>query len=269
MDKTNDKPLVSIIILNYKRAGLVRECVKGIVRFVEVPYEIIVVDNNSHDDIDQKISDFGNVKLIKATANRGFAAGNNLGIKQARSEFIMIVNPDIAVLEGAVEAMVSFLKENKSAGMVVPQLLNPDGQVQMSVMRFPNLLMPLYRRTPLGKTSFGQKKLDWYLMRDWDHQSVAEIDWALGACMMVRQEALVEVGLMDERYFLYVEDTDWCRRFWQAGWKIYYLPQAKMIHYHARESAGKIFSKLNLVHLLSWSKYFWKFRQTPLPKKSD
>ncbi len=268
MDKV-EKPVVSIVILNYKRAGLVKQCIKGIVKLAAVPYEIIVVDNNSQDDIEKVVDQFYQVRLIKAKKNRGFAAGNNLGIKQAQGEFIMIINPDIAVLEGSIEAMVQFLEQHPEAGMVVPQLLNPDGSIQMSVMRFPTLLIPLYRRTWLERTKKGQSKLDWYLLREWDHQSIREIEWALGACMMVRRQALNEVGLMDERYFLYVEDTDWCRRFWQQGWKIYYLPSAKMVHYHARESAGKFLSKLNIVHLISWFKYFWKFRKDNTPSLID
>jgi len=265
-----DSIKLSIVILNYKTAGLVKQCLKGL-RLVKInfPYEVIVVDNNSHDDIRSIITqDFMEVKLISAPRNSGFATGNNLGIKQTQGEFIMILNPDIAVLAGSLEKMIKFLESHNKLGMVVPKLLNPDRSLQYSTWRFPPLLMPIYRRTFLGKTKKAQKILDWYLMKDKDHDVNRPVAWALGACMMVKREALEDVGLFDERYFLYVEDTDWCRRFWQKNWRIYYVADAKMIHYHMRESAEKFFSRLNFIHLTSWLKYFWKFKGQPKVKIS-
>lgn len=261
---------LSIIILNYKTAGLVKYCLKGLynLKFI-FTYEVIVVDNNSGDNIEAILkNDFREVKFIPAAKNQGFAAGNNLGITQARGELIMLLNPDIAVLAGSVEKMMTFLDSHQAVGMVVPKLLNPDRSLQYSTWRFPTLLMPIYRRTFLGRTNKARQVLDWYLMKDKDHDIDQPIAWALGACMLVKRRAIEEVGLLDERYFLYVEDTDWCRRFWQAGWQVYYLAESKMVHYHMRESAEKFFSRLNFIHLTSWLKYFWKFKNSPKIKIS-
>lgn len=257
-----DSVRLSIVILNYKTAGLVKQCLKGLkAMHSNFSYEIIVVDNNSQDNIKLILDkDFKDVKFIEAKRNKGFAAGNNLGIKQAQGRLIMILNPDIAVLEGSLNKMMEFLEAHDNVGMVVPKLLNPDRSLQYSTWRFPPLLMPIYRRTFLGKTKPAQKVLDWYLMKDKGHDKNQPIAWALGACMMIKREAIKDVGLFDERYFLYVEDTDWCRRFWLKGWQIYYVSDAKMIHYHMRESAERFFSKLNFIHLTSWLKYFWKFK---------
>jgi len=251
---------LSIIILNYKSAGLVKQCLLGL-RLVQlnIPHEIIVIDNNSKDSIREVLKKFPEVRPIYLEKNKGFAAGNNAGIKAAKGRYILLLNPDIAVLAGAIEKMVLFLEKHPRSGMVVPQLLNPDRSVQMSVMKFPKFLMPLYRRTAFGKSRRAQGILDDYLMSDWNHTDTRRIDWALGACLLVKREAVDDVGFLDERYFLYVEDTDWCRRFWEKRWEIYYVHDAQMVHYHMRESASKFFSRLNLIHILSWLKYFSKF----------
>lgn len=257
-----DQIKLSIIILNYRSAGLVKQCLKGIEKYlINISYEIIVVDNNSPDKLLNLPELFPQIKFILLSKNKGFAAGNNAGIKVAKGNFILILNPDIAVLPGSIEKMITYLLEHKKVGMVVPQLLNPDRTIQFSVMRFPKWWLPILRRTFLGNFTWAAKWLNWYLYKDWDHLTVKKVDWALGACLLVKREALLQVGLFDERYFLYVEDTDWCRRFWQKGWEIIYLPSAQLIHYHMRESAEKFFSKINFIHFISWLKYFWKFRK--------
>lgn len=254
---------LSIVILNYRSAGLVKQCIKGIYQ-ARPPgdFEIIVVDNHSRDDMGRIVQEFfPEVVFVPLAKNVGFAAGNNAGIRRARGEYVMILNPDIAVLPGSLEKMTAFLDRHTRVGMVVPQLLNPDRSIQYSVMRFPTFFLPLYRRTFLGNVPKIKKILSWYLMNDWDHASDRAVEWALGACMMVRRAALDQVGLFDEQFFLYVEDTDWCRRFWEKGWKIFYLSGSRMVHYHMRESAERFFSRLNIIHIVSWLKYFWKYRK--------
>lgn len=252
---------LSIIILNYRSAGLVKQCIRGIENNLKnINYEIIVVDNNSPDKLLNLPEIFPQVKFIFLSSNKGFAAGNNAGLVAAQGNFILLLNPDIAVLEGSIEKMVIYLRQNENVGMVVPQLLNPDKTIQFSVMRFPKWWLPILRRTFLGNSQWATKWLDWYLYKDWDHLTVKKIDWALGACLLVKREAIAKVGLLDQRYFLYVEDTDWCRRFWQNGWEIVYLPTAQLVHYHMRESAENFFSKINFIHFFSWLKYFWKFK---------
>ncbi len=252
---------LSIIILNFRSAGLVKQCLKGLTNHItNLNYEVIVVDNNSGDNLKNLVNLYPAVKFIFLPHNKGFAAGNNVGIKNSQGDLILILNPDIAVLTGSIEKMVDYLSTHNSVGMVVPQLLNPDKTIQSSVMRFPKWWLPILRRTFFGKLNWSQKWLDWYLYKDWNHLNQQTIDWALGACLLVKRTAVDQVGLFDERYFLYVEDTDWCRRFWEHNWEIVYLPEAKMVHYHMRESAENFFAKLNFIHFASWLKYFWKFR---------
>jgi GT2 family glycosyltransferase len=256
---------LSIIILNYQTKNLVKYCIKGIKSLnLNLDYEIIVVDNASYDRTFEMIrEEFSGVKFIQAKENRGYAAGNNLGIKQARGKYILLLNPDIVILENAIEKMYQFMENHSEAGLIGPKLNSPDGTLQETCYRFPKFIIPLYRRTFLGKLPFIKKHLDHFLMKDYDHQIARQVDWLQGSCLMARVKAVQEVGLLDERFFTYVEDTDWSRRFWQKGWQVWYLPEAKMIHYHEQASAGgllNIFKKSARIHIASWLKYFWKYR---------
>jgi len=256
---------LSIVILNYNTKGLLKQCLKGILSLdLSSEHEIIVVDNKSPDKSAEMVKEFfPQVKVLQTNKNGGCAFGYNRGIKAASGKYIFIMNTDIAILDNSLNILHQFMEKTPEAGMAVPKLVNPDGSIQYSCMKFPKFLYFVYRRTPLGRLPMVKKKLDDYLMVDWDHNSDKEIDWAIGGAMFVRKEAIDKVGLMDERFFMYLEDTDWCRRFWQVGQKIYYVANAKMVHYHRRQSAdygiGGVFTKTAQAHIASWFKYFIKY----------
>ncbi len=259
---------LSIVILNYKSKGLVKQCVKTIGLAAPKPsYEIIVVDNDSRDGTGEMLAAlFPHVKFIQSPANLGYAAGNNLGIKAATGRYVVIMNPDITVRPGSFEAMVAFMDLNPDVGIMGPKLVHPDGSLDASCYRFPEYAIPVYRRTPLGRLPAGKRAVASYLMEDYDHETTRDVDWLLGATLMVRREALDAVGLLDERFFLYFEDTDWCRRFWKAGWRVVYFTGANMVHYHERLSAQGSWlvsplRKSTRIHIASCIKYFAKWRQ--------
>lgn len=276
---------LSIIILNYKTKGLVKQCIKGIdLLNLKLDYEIIVVDNGSNDScvemirqnyiVNKDVNFKGQIKLIESKENVGYTAGNNLGIKKARGEYILILNPDITVLKDAIETMIKFLKENPKVGMVGPKLINPDGTIQYSCYQFPRWYTPILRRTILGKLPFAKKILRRYLLMDWDHNQNRRVEWLLGSGTMIKREALEKVGLMDERFFLYYSDIDWCRRFWQDDFAVYYLALAEMVHYHQRLSAEvpgirSIFSKVTRIHISDAIKYFAKYLGAKVPKITE
>jgi GT2 family glycosyltransferase len=256
---------LSIIILNYHSVGLVKQCLRGIVLAKpNLDYEVIVVDNASNDNCREVLArDFSEVVYLQLKFNRGYAVGNNAGLKQARGEYLLILNPDIAILPGSLEQLVKFMDEHPKTGLAGPRLVNPDGSLQYSTYNFPYFWLPLFRRTLLGKLSFINKWLKHYQMLDWDHKNNKTVDWLLGACLIVRAQAMQKVGLLDERYFLYVEDTDWCRRFWQTGWEVWYAAEVEIVHYHERLSAqatfGAFFRRITWIHIASWLKYFLKW----------
>lgn len=283
---------LSIIILNYKSKGLLKQCLKGVILSQpKIDYEIIVVDNNSgdksleitrglltkdyfskHEKLIGKEIIIPPFKTIQSPVNGGFSAGNNIGIKASEAQYFMILNPDIAIVPGVIEKMVEYMDANREVGIVGPKLLNPDKTVQYSCRRFPNYLVPLFRRTAFGKLSFAKKLVEKYLMIDFDHNKTIEVDWLFGACLVVRRSATDKIGLLDERYFMYFEDMDYCRRFWENGYKIIYLSDVEIIHYHAQYSSEKegilgILSRGGQIHLISGLKYFLKYRGKKFEKR--
>ena len=286
---------LSIIILNYKQKGLVKQCIKGILAArPNLDYEIIVVDNNSGDGcleavrelfrpneevtsenlsiLDKVKPALPNLLTIQAENNGGFAVGNNLGIRQSNGKYVLILNPDVAIVAGGLEKMVDFMNQHEKIGMVGPKLINPDGSIQESCRRFPSWPVPFFRRTILGRLPQGRRMLDYYLMEDWDHGSNRPVDWLFGACLLVRRVALEKVGLFDERFFMYFEDLDLCRRFWEDNFQVYYFSDVEMVHYHQKLSAEKsgvlgVFSKAGRIHIFSGLKYFAKYFGAKLPNR--
>ncbi len=262
--------MLSIIILNYNNVGLIKKCIKSILDAqIKIDYELIVVDNNSHDKSREFLSqiDLGPVKtqIIFNNHNSGYAAGNNQAIKLAKGEYIFICNPDIIILPGAIETLYSYLKSHSEVGMVGPKLLNLDRTVQFSCCRFPHWYTPFLRRTFFGGLPLLKEKLKKYLMISYDHIEKREVDWMIGAALMLEKDFFEKIGGFDERYFLYFEDIDLARRVWQKGKKVIYLPKAQLIHAHQRASSMRLalpslFSKILWIHIKSAIKYFWKWR---------
>ncbi len=266
---------LSIIILNYKTKGLLKQCIRGILEAqLEDEYEVIAVDNHSGDGSIEMVKElFPTVTAISSPVNSGFAAGMNLGFAKARGEFLLILNPDVALFGGAVKELLTYLRHHPRVGIVGPKLINPDGTVQWSCYRFYSHWTPLLRRSPLGRLPASRRHLRRFLMSDWDHQDNRPVGWLLGGCMMIRRQALQEAGQFDPRFFLYFEDVDLCRRMWQAGWEVHYVASAEMVHYHQRMSAEHagltgLFSYPTRVHIRSWLRYEAKFFGSPKPPHS-
>lgn len=265
---------LSIIILNYRLKELVRQCLLKIDSLgLPFEYEVIVVDNDSGDGCLEMVeSDFPEVLSVQSGENRGFSAGNNLGIRAARGKHVLIMNPDVLPEPGSIEKLHEFMEGHPDCGLCGPKLLNADGSLQLSARRFPDWKTPLYRRTFLGDTSFGKRHVRDFLMQDWDHNDTRPVDWMLGACLLAKKEAVGRVGLLDERFFLYFEDVDWCRRFGQAGYGVYYVHDARMVHYHQQISAKRrgpkaLLSPSARAHIASGIKYFKKYEFRRFPEK--
>lgn len=258
---------LSIIVLNYKSTNLTKYFLKTVLLFhFPWTWEIIVVDNGSADKINNLIKkDFPVVKFIQNKKNLGMGAGNNVGLRRSEGEYALIVNPDVTLREEAVFKLVDFLDHHPHAGLAAPKILNPDLTRQDTCYRWPNFFTFLFRRTPLGATKYGERYLKSFLYRDTDLSMPTQVDWVLGGCFMARRAALDAVGLFDERYFLFLEDTDLCRKMWRAELAVWYAPGSTVIHLPHRLSASEgrlrdLFSRLTWVHLFSWLKYFWKWQ---------
>jgi GT2 family glycosyltransferase len=261
--------MLSIIIINYNQKNFLKLCLKNIKEVnPSLDYEILIVDNNSKDDSLKFLSEIKDerVKIILNKKNLGYAKAINQALKISKGKYVLILNPDVIVLKGSIEKLYQFMEEHPECGIAGPKLLNPDKTIQYSCLKFPKWYTPILRRTFLSKLPFAKKHLKYYLMSEWDHKTIKEVDWLLGAALMVRTEAIKKVGLLDERFFLYFEDIDWCRRFHQHGFKVFYVPEASFYHFHQRFSAERaefsfLFKKATWIHILSAIKYFLKWRK--------
>jgi len=258
----------SVVIVNYFSGLLTKACIQSVRRtYNNNNYDIFVVDNDSRDDSREILtSEIENIRVKFTGKNLGYAKAVNLAINETKGEYIILLNPDIVVLKEGITELLKFMDNNPKAGIAAGQLINPNGTVQESGFRFYQPMTILYRRTFFRYLPWAKKHLDRIFMRDTDFTKTQKVDWALGACFCIRRSALEHVGLMDERFFLYFEDMDWCRRFWNKGWEVWYVPQARFAHYHKRESAQEAgaFALLNptaRIHISSGIKYFLKYRK--------
>ena len=225
---------LSVIIVSYNTRELLRGCLDSVFASLGsgLEYEVIVVDNASADGSAGMIrDDFPRVRLLSNSKNRGFAASNNQAIRESSGRHVILLNPDTVVRHGALERMTRVLEERSGTGVVGPKLLFPDGSLQHSAFTFPTLAMvfldffPLQDRLLNGPVN-GRYRRDLYGRRE-----PFPIDHPLGAALMVRREVIDEVGLLDERFFMYCEEIDWCMRIKKAGWQIVCCPQAEVVHF--------------------------------------
>ncbi|MFA6994955.1 MAG: glycosyltransferase [Patescibacteria group bacterium] len=261
---------LSIIIVNYRNKSKLINCLESLRAAPLNGYnsEIIVVDNNSGDDLSSLARDYKNIKLIVSSRNLGMGGGNNLGINEASGEVILILNPDTIISGAAIKILFDYLQEHPEAGLVGPKLLYPDGSLQLSCANFPDFFMPILRRTFLG--DYFASKRDRFMMKDFDHNSLRPVDWLMGSCLMFKKQIKLTSGEVwtprfDERYFMYFEDIDLARQAWAKEKKVVYNPEAVIIHDHQRQSAkhpwylAVFLDALARQHISSWFKYFIKW----------
>jgi GT2 family glycosyltransferase len=232
------RPDLSVCIVNWNTRDDLEEAVCSVLRAEpELALQVVVVDNASEDGSPEMVRErFPGVQLIEARENLGFARGYNRAGEAAWGRYLLMLNPDTVTQPGALWRLVDFLDSQEQVGAAAPRLVNSDGSLQYSCRRFPRPLAAVFRNTLLGRLAPGNRFAREYLMADWDHGTVREVDWASGAALCVRREAWEEVGGFDEGFFMYAEDVDWCLRARQAGWRICYVPEAVIVHRVGRSS---------------------------------
>ncbi len=256
-------PRLAVVIVAYETPELLAACLDSLARAGVVGRDrVIVVDNSRTDGCAEVARQTAGVHLIRNDHNLGYARAVNQGIAAAgaAADFFLILNPDIEVEPEAVNRLVASMAAHPEAGLAGAKLLNPDRSLQLSCRRFYTAGALLLRRTFLGRLFPRHPVLRHHLMLDWDHSSLRNVDWLIGACLLARRAAVEEVGLMDERFFLYFEDVDWCARMHARGWKVLYVPEAVMIHHHRRESArAGLLHPARLSHLASVLRFYEKW----------
>ena len=230
-------------------------------------YEVRIEDNAPEDDASRLVSEEWAARGIaplhyrKNERNLGLARALNQAIRDRKGRHVLNLNPDVEVSAGSIEALVRYLDANPDCGIVAPRLHYADGSLQDSCRTFYSLPIFLLRRTFLGKIFPDSNVIREHLMLDWDHADTRVVDWCIGGAVLVRGEAVEDVGAMDERFFLYFEDVDWCYRMHQRGWTVVYHPESRMIHHYQRSSAGWKPSRGLWIHLASTVRFYekWSF----------
>lgn len=254
--------MVSIIIVTYNSERFIRECIRSIEENVRgCEYEIIVSDNSSKDRTAAIVyKEFRSVRLIRNRRNIGFAASNNKAVERARGDYLFFLNPDTVMINDAAAELKKFLDENPDAGCAGAKLEYYDGSHQYSCRQFPNYLNVFFGRRSVFRTIFPENPISRnYMLESLDYTKVQKVDWVMGAAFMCRKSQFEEVGLFDEQFFLFVEDTELCYRMKCRGLNIYYVPQAKIKHYHGG-SGKRGFNLSHLHHNLGMYKFFKKHK---------
>ena len=259
---------LSIAINNYRNPELLKLCLDSIKSNVQrIEYEIIVTDSDTQEDTEMMMrEDYPQVKFFPFHKNVGLAVMVQKAIKESEGEYILFLNGDIIVTENSVEELIGFLKLHSEVGMVGPKLLNFNGTLQKSCFRFYKPVTIVFRRMEfLNRLNFVRSHLDWFSMESYDHEKPRNVDWLMGSALMAKKEVIQKVGDMDSQFFMYMEDVDWCRRFWENGYKVIYYPPVSVYHYHKQASRGKkgllevFINKYTRIHIASAIKYFLKF----------
>lgn len=227
---------LSIIIVNWKVKDLLEKCLRSIFEQTKnIGFEIFVVDNASGDGSVEMVREkFPQVDLTASTENLGFAKGNNLAAKKANGKYVLLLNPDTEILDNALEKMVKFMNNHPECGIAGCKLLNPDLSLQPSVRSFPTFASQVFILLKLHHLFPHSKAMYHYLMQDFDYEKTQEVDQVMGAFFMIRREVIEKIGLLDENFWIWFEEVDYCKRAKNAGWKILYTPEAKIIHHYGQ-----------------------------------
>ncbi|MBI3976614.1 MAG: glycosyltransferase family 2 protein [Chloroflexi bacterium] len=231
-------PDLSVVVVSYNVAPLLRDCLRSVLASRDVDFEVFVVDNCSGDGSAAMVrAEFPGVRLIESPRNGGYAYANNLALRQARGRFLLLLNPDTAVPPDGFRTLVDYLIAHPAVGAVGPKLVRADGSLDLACRRsFPTPEVALYRMLGLSRRFPRSRRFARYNLTYLDPEEEAEVDSLVGACMLVRREVVDQCGLLDEAFFLYGEDLDWCYRFKQRGWRVMYFPAVTVLHYKGESS---------------------------------
>lgn len=270
-----DAKTLTIAVNGYRNPELLRLCLRSVfgeMKKTDIDYEVIVTDSATEEDTEILMrEEFPQARFFPFKKNVGFKTLVNTSLQEARGDYVFLINNDIVLTEDAVPRMLTYLQEHPKVGIVSPKQLNFNDTLQQSCFRFYRPLTIVYRRTWLGKLPCGKRHLDWFTMAEYEKHEPQSVDWVMGSAMFVARAAAQKVGLMDDRFFMYMEDVDWCRRFWENGYRVVYYSYVHVYHYHGKGSAkggffgSLFFNRLTWYHIASAVQYFWKYRKRPLP----
>ena len=245
-----DPPGVAVVVVTYDALPWIENCLDS-VRGVET----VVVDNGSSDGtVDFVRERYPDVRLVESE-NRGLGAGWNIGIRETTTTYVLLLNADAWMTEGSLDRLVGFADGRARAAVVAPRLLNLDGTLQRSVRGFPTVWRLATEYLFLRKLAPRSSALNAFYAGGFDHDEVRSVEVVMGACMLVRRDAVEQVGECDEDYFLFSEETDWCFRFREDGWEVVFFPGAECVHVRGASHSGRLYRENLRGHLLFLSKH--------------
>jgi len=250
---------LTISICSWNTSGDLRACLESLqsVRD-EALFEVIVVDNASTDGSPDMVDrEFPWVRLLRQSRNLGFSAGHNLAMRHRQGKHVFLLNSDTIVHSGAIRTLLNQVALRADAGILGPKILNPDGTLQLSCRRFPSPIAALFRNTILGRLFPRNRYAREYLMQDYDHAAPQAVDWLSGAALLATEPFIETVGGLDEAYFMYCEEMDWCWRAHAAGFSVWYIPQATVTHAIGR-STDQMVNRMIWQHRSSMLLFFRK-----------
>jgi GT2 family glycosyltransferase len=252
---------LSIITVTWNSEEFIRNCLDSIsLSLGNLASEVIVVDNGSSDQTAKIVEElYPQVNLIQNKKNLGYAKANNQGIEEATGEYILLLNPDTQVLEDALSLMCEFMEQNPKVGALGPKLLNPDKSVQPSRREFPTFSTLIWEFSGLSRLFPKSRVFGKWKMGYFDFDETREVDQPMGSCLMLRRETLEDVGIFDENFGMFFNDVDLCFRIKKKGWKIYFYPEAKVIH-HKGASTSKVKARMIWLSHLAFYKFFKKHK---------
>ena len=255
---------LSILIVNYNAKSLLRRCLASIYQGTrESLFDVCVADNNSRDgSVEMVRSEFPQVRVVENETNLGFSKANNALIAQTQADYVLLLNPDTLVIGDAIERVMNYMEANPKVGICGCRVLNSDRTLQLACRRsIPTPQVAFYRLTGLSKLFPNSKTMARYNLTYEDPEKTHEVDAVSGAFLMIRRKVIDDIGLLDEQFFMYGEELDWCLRTKRAGWSVVYYPEAKIIHhkgestkYNSRKAAFEFYRAMYLFHKKHFAK---------------
>jgi hypothetical protein len=258
-----DGPKISIIVVNFNAEKLLKECLDSLCRETQdTSFDVWMVDNNSHDEsVSMVRENFPEVNLIENDDNLGFSKANNQALTKSASDYILLLNPDTVVRDRAIDKMVAFMDAHPDVGISGCRVLNKDGSLQPACRRsVPTPKVAFYHLSGLSRLFPNSMIMAKYNLTYLDPDQSHEVDAVSGAFLLIRRAVVDQIGLLDERFFIYGEDVDWCVRAKQAGWKVIYHPEAEILHYkggcsaNSRRTAYEFYRAMYLFHRKHFAK---------------
>lgn len=255
------EPEVSIVVVSWRARDDVLRCLASLEQHVRLPYEAIVVDDGSGDGTPEAVRGrFPAARVVAKARNEGLAAGRNTALELIRGRLVLMLDADTQVSAGAVETLAAAL-DDPAAGLVVPKLVFPNGELQLSCFRFPPFSIPLIRRGLYARFDPDPRIHRWHLMKDFDHHSRRPVVWALGAAQMWRADLPELIGRYDLRVSSYGgEDLDWCLRVWRGGLRVLYVPDAVVVHEYQQVTRRNLYGRKAWRRFADWYYLQWKHR---------